>query len=625
MEGPQPLAPASLEIAHVNFYFLHYPFAASFPFETLRDLRMPMNSEEINWTLVRTNPRGEPCASWKLKTGKTTLGRDAENTILLDDTSVSRSHAEIEINPEGIVSVRELKAKNGIKINGFYRNQAVLQPGDRISLGNLVFQLLTSSPIIASKPSRLSETSPKLLTEPPTMDSVVHSEHSGGESRIQKLLELCSLLVEGCNSGDSLRLVLRLLRESFSCLEAQIYQDPSTGIEFVNVGEAPPSKGSKCSKSDSQPSIRVADFLAELFRKQSEATVFLGKEIGRHQTGFHRYNFLVGPLGSLGRESTRAAFLLLLKPTDYADFTPDDRGRLQLICKMWTRSQSKSDQVQGLRRENSQLSAELKQRAGVPDLIGESESVQTLRSRALRAATNPNRPVILLAGENGTGKEVVAHLIQRNSPRADKPFVICNVAAIPGPMIESDLFGHGGKSYTGAGGVERRGKFVLADGGTIFLDEIGELPLDLQPKFLRAIEYGEIQPLGSEKIVKVQVQIIAATNRDLKQMVESGKFREDLYYRLNVLPLRIPPLRERKEDLPALAIHLLSRCSLPESQAPLDWTPAALETLKKHSWPGNVRELYSVVQRCVAYAAPPSITESDVLEALDFETVRAPQ
>lgn len=585
---------------------------------------MPMNSEEINWTLVRTNPRGEPCASWKLKAGKTTLGRDVENTIPLDDASVSRNHAEIEINPEGIVSVRELKAKNGIKINGFYRNQAVLQPGDRISLGNLVFQLLTSSPIVPSapiapfKPSKITETPPELLTEPPTMDSDVRSEYPGGESRVQKLLELCSLLVEGVNSADSLRMALRLLRESFSCLEAQIYQDPGTGIDFVYVGEEPASKGAKRSKSECQPCIRIADFLAELFRNQSEAKVFPGKEIGRHQAGFHRYNFLVGPLGTMGRESTRAAFLLLVKPTEYADFTPDDRGRLQLICQMWTRSQSKTDQVQGLKIEN----AELKHRAGVPDLVGESEPLQKLRSRALRAATNPNRPVILLAGENGTGKEVVAHLIQRNSPRHDKPFVICNVAAIPGPMIESDLFGHGGKSYTGAGGVDRRGKFILADGGTIFLDEIGELPLDLQPKFLRAIEYGEIQPLGSEKIIKVQVQIIAATNRDLKQMVEKGSFREDLYYRLNVLPLRIPPLRERKDDIPALANHLLSRCSSPESQVQLDWTPQALEALKKHSWPGNVRELYSIVQRCVAYAAPPSITENDVLEALDFETVR---
>jgi transcriptional regulator with GAF, ATPase, and Fis domain len=218
---------------------------------------------------------------------------------------------------------------------------------------------------------------------------------------------------------------------------------------------------------------------------------------------------------------------------------------------------------------------------------------------------------LLLAGETGSGKEVVAHLIHEHSARPEGPFVKVNCAAIPDGLIESELFGHVKGAFTDARN-DRKGKFALADQGTLFLDEIGEMPLAVQAKVLRAIENGEIEPVGSDAIIRVKVRIIAATHRDLEEMVRRKEFREDLFYRLNVMSLPIPPLREHLEDLDLLAAHFLESFCVENGLAEMSFAPEALDELKRQAWPGNVRQLRNVVQRCATSAENPLITAEDV-------------
>jgi two-component system response regulator HydG len=242
-------------------------------------------------------------------------------------------------------------------------------------------------------------------------------------------------------------------------------------------------------------------------------------------------------------------------------------------------------------------------------MLGESQATRSLRERAARAAAT--NVTVLLQGETGSGKEVVAQFIHQNSPRKDGPYIKVNCAAIPDTLIESELFGHVKGAFTDAR-RDRKGKFAQADHGTLLLDEIGEMPLVVQAKVLRAIENKEIEPVGSEAVVSVDVRIIAATNRDLAEMAKAKQFREDLYHRLNVVPVPVPPLRDRLEDIELLAPFFLDQFCAENGLAEMSFAPDALAQLRRHSWPGNVRELRNVVQRCAASAEGVLITAKTI-------------
>lgn len=231
-------------------------------------------------------------------------------------------------------------------------------------------------------------------------------------------------------------------------------------------------------------------------------------------------------------------------------------------------------------------------------LVGKSQKfIETLERAKM---VGPKDTSVLILGESGTGKEMIAHSIHKVSTRRYKPFVVVNCGALPANLIESDLFGHEKGSYTGAI-TKTEGKFELADGGTIFLDEIGELPLELQVKFLRVLQEREIEPIGG-KPRKVNVRVLAATNKDLEEEVAAGRFRIDLYYRLNVFPLVMPSLRERKEDIPLLASHFLKKYGSDEGKQPPVLSADAVNMLTQYSWPGNIRELENTIQRNVVLA-----------------------
>jgi two-component system response regulator AtoC len=252
--------------------------------------------------------------------------------------------------------------------------------------------------------------------------------------------------------------------------------------------------------------------------------------------------------------------------------------------------------VRRLEGEVLRLRSELKMFRGFGRFVGASTALERMLKQA-RAVADTNATV-LITGENGTGKEVLARAIHEESARRDRPFVAVSCAALPEQLIESELFGHVKGAFTDAKS-DRVGRFELADGGTLFLDEIGELTPAVQVKLLRVIERREFERVGSNRLVEVDIRLVAATNRDLERAVSDGHFREDLFYRLNVVPLHLPPLRERREDIPVLAVHFAAKAAEKHARATPELDPALLEALQEYDWPGNVRELENLVERLV--------------------------
>ncbi len=258
--------------------------------------------------------------------------------------------------------------------------------------------------------------------------------------------------------------------------------------------------------------------------------------------------------------------------------------------------------------EMSFLAGEFRARYGLEHIVGRSQALREVLERVVRVA--PTDATVLLTGESGTGKELVARALHAASRRAQHPFVPVNCAAITETLLESELFGHAKGAFTGAVRT-RRGLFEEASGGTLFIDEIGETTPSFQAKLLRALQEGEIRRVGESVPVKVNVRVVAATNQDLKKALAEKRFREDLFYRLNVVPLRIPPLRERPEDVPLLAAHFLDRHNRRTVQSKT-LAPEALQRLAGHSWPGNVRELENMVEQAAALSAGPEIRAADI-------------
>jgi DNA-binding NtrC family response regulator len=265
--------------------------------------------------------------------------------------------------------------------------------------------------------------------------------------------------------------------------------------------------------------------------------------------------------------------------------------------------------LQRLESENRQL----KQRLGKHEMVWQGEAMRRAMAQLERVAASETRVCIL--GETGTGKELVARTLHERSPRASGPFVALNCAAVPAELIESELFGHEKGSFTGAAG-RHAGKFEQAEHGTLFLDEIGDMPVQMQAKLLRVLEEGEVERVGSEKAIRVDVRVLVATHRDLEAEVKEGKFRQDLFHRIYVFPLTLPPLRERREDIPALVEHFAAQVCSQNGWKPVPFSAEAIEALQSNSWPGNVRELRNIVERLMLLAPDGKVDLQTVQMAL---------
>jgi two-component system NtrC family response regulator len=284
---------------------------------------------------------------------------------------------------------------------------------------------------------------------------------------------------------------------------------------------------------------------------------------------------------------------------------PFDRDTLSISC-------NKALELKSLRSQKKQLADEVNRLTGTAGMETANSAMAELLETAFKVAGS--EATVLITGESGTGKEVMARLIHQHSPRKDNPMVAVNCTAIPDNLIESELFGHVKGAFTGAV-ANRKGRFQTAANGTLFLDEIGELKMDMQAKLLRAIQEREVEPVGSDRTEKVDVRIIAATNKDLLEAVTESTFREDLYYRLGVIPLHLPPLRERREDIPGLAKHFLKKLDAPRG---VRFSDKAMKRLKDYDWPGNIRELQNSVERCLI------LRKADIIDLEDLNLSKSP-
>ncbi len=330
------------------------------------------------------------------------------------------------------------------------------------------------------------------------------------------------------------------------------------------------------------PKMTGIELLREIRQRHSDT-------VGIILTAFTDVDVLVEAI-NLGQ-----IYRYITKPWDAKEV----RGVLQYALERYHLTLENKRLTAQLAEYTGYLNQELHGKFDFGNIIGESEALREVLSKVEQVA--PTASTVLLRGETGTGKELVAHAIHINSPRERKPFVRVNCAALAPGVLESELFGHEKGSFTGA--LQRRpGRFELADGGTLFLDEVGDLPMEVQIKLLRTLQEREFERVGGSETIKVDVRLVSATNRNLEQMIEDNEFREDLYYRLNVFPINLPPLRERLDDLPPLVSHFIAKFSRNTgARAPLA-TAEALAKLREYTWPGNVRELENIIERAMILA-----------------------
>jgi len=335
------------------------------------------------------------------------------------------------------------------------------------------------------------------------------------------------------------------------------------------------------------PGISGLEVLKQIRAEHPETTIIMITAFGTVETAV---------------EAMKAgAYDYITKPIDYRQLT--------LVIGRAMEHHRLVEEVRNLRET-------LDEKYGFDNIIGHSKSLLRVLSMASRAAQSTS--TVLIRGETGTGKELLAKAIHHNSPRSAQAFVTINCGAIPRDLLESELFGHCKGAFTGASAA-KGGKVEIADGGTVFLDEIGELPLELQVKLLRLIQDGQIDKVGAIKSIAVDVRVIAATHRNLQAMIEDGTFREDLYYRLAVIPLQLPALRERTEDIPELAQTLFSKATRKHAKTGLKLPPALLPYFSGYRWPGNVRELENIIERLVVLTVGDEIAFEDLPEFLRHE------
>ena len=295
------------------------------------------------------------------------------------------------------------------------------------------------------------------------------------------------------------------------------------------------------------------------------------------------------------------------------------QGAYDYICKPFQIDEvkliiQKALEKKQLRADNLRLRRQLKEQTAFEKIIGKTPVMKKVFEIIQKVADT--RSNVLIMGESGTGKELIARAIHANSARKNAPFVTVNCSALPEPLLESELFGYTKGSFTGAY-ANKEGLFEVAHNGTVFLDEIGETPLAIQIKLLRVLEEKEFRRVGGTKNIQVDIRIIAATNKNLEKAIAEGQFREDLYYRLDVIPIHVPPLRERVEDIPWLTDHFLVKCCQNTKKAAKSLTPEAVQILKSHEWRGNVRELENVIERVVAMVPEDTITAEDIMGCLE--------
>ncbi len=583
---------------------------------------------------------------YRLIPGQTaTIGRAPTNQIVLKDERCSRSHAEVFWSESHWV-LRDLDSRNGTLINEVAAQaDQPLAAGDVIRIGRSQLAFVTDlaqafSDSAAEPPVDVSDTPPGEHDTASTLEEPSTIIHRRGQTRFLEPGDVDESAAGAVAGEDAAAHLCRLAFEMAQCPDATSLARRALDGLFSGI---PVDTGGVLllprASSDSQPAEsllevlatrsdrgetyrRVSRFLASTVLREGEAVLarnVLGDSAvsSRDSQGeFHATSVICAPIrrenrlyGLLHLYSTDAQ--KLLQPEDL-EFTLAVADTLAVALQNLSRRQELTENLKRVRHENQQL----RERLGVEtEIVGRSAGLARIADEIARAA--PSKATVLIRGESGVGKELVARAVHFASPRRKGVFICLNCAALSETLLESELFGHEKGAFTGA--VDRKvGKFEAAHGGTLMLDEIGEMSPVLQAKFLRVLEGHPYERVGGNEPVKVDVRVIAATNRDLEREVAEGRFRRDLYFRLKVVEIIVPPLRKRLEDIPELADYFLQRFNAETGRKIKGYTTLAREQMLRYRWPGNVRELKNVVERAIV------LCEGEFIDAEDLVLSKLP-
>jgi transcriptional regulator with GAF, ATPase, and Fis domain len=533
--------------------------------------------------------------TFELADGECSIGREPASSLFLNDPLISRQHARI-VNSATEVSILDLNSRNGTFVNAVPVTSRRLEPGDRVQIGDsLLLFVVEQEDSAAANPVRFDATVA-------VSGAPIQLRHD--DSRYLHPLKLPAVTER---IATDLKTLLRISAELGSLRGLDALQHHL----FELIFEAIPADKGVILLFDSDTS-EASSILSWSRQSGANSEVVVSRsvldDVMRDRTA----------LLSNGTPSVLVAPLLVLHTLTgviYLESTRNhfDEDHLQLlagVAGMASTALDNARHLQWLEAENRRLRSEVNLEH---DMIGESSRMKEVLQFIAKAA--PTNSTVLIRGESGTGKELVARAIHRNSLRAQHPFVAINCAALTETLLESELFGHEKGAFTGAITM-KKGKLEVAAGGTVFLDEVGELAPTLQAKLLRVLQEREFERVGGTRPIKVDIRLIAATNRDLEQAVKAAGFRQDLYYRLNVLSVMMPALRARRDDIPLLAGYFAMRFSRESGRTIKGISPEARKCLAQYDWPGNVRELENAVERAVVLGTTELIQPEDLPEAL---------
>jgi transcriptional regulator with GAF, ATPase, and Fis domain len=548
--------------------------------------------------------------------GEVTIGREASNGIAVIDPSVSRKHCAVR-GRDGKFQVLDLDSRNGTLVNGTAIGEQWLQHGDEIATGDSSFLFLLEDQDIA--PTGRVEFEDGQRTAETTIihpRDVVYLQ----PDRLQRELPPTSQVARNLNALLKISRIVHAIRD-LDELQGQlldlIFEAVPAGRGAILLadkeGHQFNSMFARMRQAGQAPLVKVSRTVARQVLEQGIA--ILGTDVPSHGD--------LREVESLAASQVRSLLCVPLTVFQrvigciYVDSnSPGNRlheEHLQLVTAIAGISAfalENARRLQWLEQENERLTVEVSQERS---LVGEGALMKQVYQFLKRVA--PTESTVLIEGESGTGKELAARALHRNSPRANKPFVAINCAAIPETLLESDLFGHERGAFTGASGL-KKGRLEVADSGVVFLDEIGELAPALQVKLLRVLQEREFERVGATHPIKVDVRLIAATNCNLEQAVRDGAFRKDLYYRLAVLKVTMPTLRERREDIPMLARHFVQKHAKHCKVKPRPISREALSCMVNYDWPGNVRELENAIERALVLGSSDMILPEDLPESL---------
>ena len=544
------------------------------------------------------------------------IGRDVAATICINSRSASRRHCMVRRNGDQYL-IKDLGSSNGTLVNGLPVTECVLRHGDRIAVSDAVFVFAADQTAELPLRTDVSESRDDVALEFATVQQAEplyrNPQRLLASMQSQKHANHVQALLEINRKAATLREPEELEQ---ALLDAALQLTPaeSAAVLLYEQFDASPSQVLGQQRS-SLLSSKIQFSQTVVRRVLNEQVAVLARNTGSEEelknvasvAAGGNQSILCVPLLAHGR-SLGVLYLSTRNPAQL--FYETHLETMTGVAAVVGLSLANAFDFQRMRAQAALLRTALEQDR---PMIGESPAMKKIYDIIARVA--PAETTVLLLGESGTGKEVAARTLHRNSRRAEKPFVAVNCATLGDNLLESELFGHEKGAFTGAVGL-KKGLLETADGGTVFLDEVAELPLTVQAKMLRVLQEREFSRLGSTRPIKVNVRLIAATNKDLRVAVAAGSFREDLWHRLNVVALRMPPLRERREDIPLLANFFLARSSQRCERRVLGISTEAREVLQQYDWPGNVRELENAIERAVVLGSDSEIQLNDLPETV---------